>query len=137
MRNVRGVRTSFHFTKRQREKMCRYFETLSCTITNIKPTWSDGMVDETFRAFFGISSFIMGILWQHIVDSGAVAQAGYEPIHLLWTCLFLKLYSSNVVLARMCHVDPKTYRHWVWPLIRTISNLRGVVSDLLGCCAIA
>jgi hypothetical protein len=46
-----------------------------------------------------------------------------RPKHLLWTLMFLKLYSTELVLAVMARVSRKTFRKWVWLLLPVIANM--------------
>ena len=48
-----------------------------------------------------------------------------EPIHLLWTLMFLKGYHKESVNSAIAEVDEKTFRKWVWILIPEISYLEG------------
>lgn len=57
--------------------------------------------DKDFRSFFGAPIPIIQMLWNKIVDHGALAKNG-EPKHLLWALLLLKTYAPMGVLRRIC-----------------------------------
>ena len=86
-----------------------------------------------FKAHFGVSPYIICCLWNRLVeDEGAplryTGHVANSPRHLLWALLFLKLYSSESVLARICGTTEKTFRQRVWLMLISISNMRNVVS---------
>ena len=42
-------------------------------------------------------------------------------IHLFCTLMFLKFYATESVLSGMARVDEKTYRKWIWVILRTLT----------------
>ena len=61
-----------------------------------------------FKAFFGCSPRVVAALWNRI-DRKGLAPAEFLPSHLLWTLFFLKLYSSEDVLAALLGSTRKTF----------------------------
>ena len=72
-----------------------------------------------FKAMLGVSHTLAGLLWIAAFDE----TYGTEPKHLLWSLMFLKLYSSENVLASIAGVDEKTFRKWTWHWVRILSEL--------------
>ncbi len=77
-----------------------------------------------FRSHFGTSPGVCSILWDHIQPTLALdLQATFS--HLLWALMFLKVYSSESVLAGKCNaVDEKTYREKVRPIVEAIAKIK-------------
>ena len=55
-------------------------------------------------------------------------------IHLFCTLMFLKFYATESVLSGMARVDEKTYRKWIWMILRTLTMEDWV--SLVDCCQI-
>ncbi len=54
------------------------------------------------------------------------------PKHLLWTCLFLKSYGKESTNSSIAGTTQKTFRLWVWTVVKQISALEPyVVSDMV------
>jgi hypothetical protein len=75
-----------------------------------------------FRAFFGVTSYHVSLLWDMCVDKCNVP-LGSMPKHLLWSLLFLRLYSCEHVSAAMCGCDEKTFRKWSWEFVEALGRL--------------
>lgn len=67
------------------------------------------------------------------MDEDAKLPKKARPEHLLWTLLFMKLYSAENVLAPMCGCDEKTFRKWVRLMMAAIGSLDDVVRTLSVC----
>ena len=84
-----------------------------------------------FKAHFGVSPFIVCCLWNRLIEERMLSTTTEQPAsprHLLWALLFLKLYTSEEVLSRICGTTAKTFRQRVWLMLIAISGLRNVVS---------
>ena len=76
--------------------------------------------ERRFKALFGVSSEICAILWEEL----KVARlTNSKPVHLLWALLFLKNYATEDVNCEIASVDPKTFRKWVWVILKAMSNI--------------
>lgn len=63
-----------------------------------------------FRAIFGTTPMVLSLLWRFIADYSNIP-SGWEPMHILWGCLFLKIYVSEHVHSKnFGGVDRKTFR---------------------------
>jgi hypothetical protein len=63
-------------------------------------------------------------LWTMIQDNPADGlEYDFQPEHLLWALLFLKLYNSYTVLSGMCDCHEDTYSDWVWRILQAIMYL--------------
>ena len=51
-----------------------------------------------------------------------------SPKHLLWALMFLKQYNTQSFTASIVDVDEKTYRKWVWKVIKKIADIDFLVS---------
>lgn len=81
-----------------------------------------------FKAHFGVSPRVVAAIWKRI-DRRDLAPAEFLPSHLLWTLLFLKLYSCEDVLASLVGTTRLTFRKWVWIGIAILGDL-DLVSSL-------
>ena len=73
-----------------------------------------------FITFFGASYDVIFDLWELIVN---YLPRNRNPMHLMWTMLFLKQYNKDSTNASVCGCDEKTFRNWVWLYLRVISRL--------------
>ena len=91
-----------------------------------------GPEDRRFRSFFGAGVTVVLLGWQKMKDQGLIPERGLV-VHYLWALMFMKLYSNEAALCGHAGgVDPKTFRKWIWPFIRAISELEyTVVSCIL------
>ena len=76
-----------------------------------------------FRALFGVSPAVCSKVWILIQAS---TPRSFQPIHLLWGLMLLKIYASEHVNAALSGVDEKIFRKWSWKAIRAIADLRVV-----------
>ena len=104
------------------------FFSLGMTILKKKsaeiPTMNDCNL-RLFRSNFGVSPLTMRKCWTLLLMHNASAK--FKPKHLLWTCLFLKTYGKEGTHCSICDCDPKTFRRWIWTVVRAISNLEAHV----------
>jgi len=76
-----------------------------------------------FKAHFGVSPFIATCLWNHMVDERTLPVMEARPTHLLWALMFIKLYSTEAAMSRICGTTAKTFRQRVWDMLRSIATL--------------
>lgn len=74
-----------------------------------------------FRSFFGTSPIICSSLWGLLAGS---RPAYSQPKHLLWALMFLRLYNTEHIHARLAGVDEKTFRKWSWAFVREIAKIQ-------------
>lgn len=80
--------------------------------------------DQKWKSLFGISFSTMQMIWyylssfynQNISKMNCIIQ----PIHLVWTIYFSKVYPSWLVISVYFSVDPKTIRKWINIIIKMI-----------------
>jgi hypothetical protein len=60
-----------------------------------------------FDSHFGTEPKVVAIVWNMMEKP-----KGARPKHLLWTLLFLKLYSNEDVLKNMAKTSKNTFRKW-------------------------
>lgn len=68
-----------------------------------------------FRSHFGISIHTAILLWEFLKNVELPFEI--QPVHLLWTFYFLKLYNPVDVASQFWNCDCKTYRLYVWRVI--------------------
>ena len=87
---------------------------------------SPSLRDHRFRSLFGVSSRVCAVLWEYLRRHGSFQRKkGSSPKHLLWALLFLKLYGNEETHASLVGgVDRKTYRKWVWIVLKDIRRLK-------------
>jgi hypothetical protein len=90
------------------------FRLLAETITNTKSKRS-------FKAKFGTSPEVCSELWERLQPH---QPKGALPKHLLRALLFLKLYCSEDVLSDMAGTTRKTFRKWLWLMVKAISKVK-------------
>lgn len=73
-----------------------------------------------FRAIFGVSPKACSIIWNFIKYS---VPCSCLPHYLLWALIFMKGYHTEQFNAALVRTDPKTFRKWVWIILKAISNL--------------
>jgi len=78
-----------------------------------------------FKQSFGVSPIVMMQCWVLLVEHGRNTRM--KPKHLLWACLFLKTYGKEGTHCALVQCDPKTFRRWVWAVIRSISFVESLV----------
>ena len=90
--------------------------------------------DLEFRSFFGCSVAVFLSLWSLLGTTDTIPEGG-TITHLLWTLLFLKVYSNAKSLCALVGgVDPETFRKWTWLFIPAIANLEPLVVSGATCC---
>jgi len=67
-----------------------------------------------FRALFGVTPATCAYAWDRIINS---IPDGGRPEHILWTCMFFKVYATEDAHSTLTNADPKTFRKWVWHFI--------------------
>lgn len=87
----------------------------------------------SFKARFGCSPDVCSVLWE-MMSIRRTKPRNMTPKHLLWALLFMKTYNSETMLSGLLDVERKTFRKWIWLVIRQIQRLkRKVVSVILVC----
>ena len=71
----------------------------------------------SFKARFGCSPDVCSVLWE-MMSNRRSKPRNMIPKHLLWALLFLKTYNSETVLSGVLGIERKTFRKWVWTVIR-------------------
>ena len=84
----------------------------------------------TFVAYFGTTPQVCMYLWAYMMRYDYIPAHGCPP-YLLWALMFVKLYSTETVLAHMVGVTEKTYRKWVWLFLRAITKLESKVVSII------
>jgi hypothetical protein len=93
--------------------------------------------DQRFQSLFGVGPEVCDHIWHHL-SSYSWKPLRMRPKHLLWTLMFLKVYSSELVLSVMVRASRKTFRKWVWLLLPLIANTAPfVVGPLPGATKVA
>jgi len=72
---------------------------------------------------FGVSWFICEQTW-NLIDEHGFYQLTQKAEHLLWTLLFLKIYSNEKTHCSITGTTPKTFRKWVWQVLEEIGVLQ-------------
>ena len=78
--------------------------------------------DKDFRSLFGVGLQVCCQTYRLCEQSNNLPDR-CEPKFFLWALMFLKLYDTESVLARMAKTTRKTYRKWVWPVLECIARL--------------
>jgi hypothetical protein len=76
----------------------------------------------TFVSFYGTSPEIISECWE-ILESRALVEGGGKLKHLLWACMFMKLYLPEDVMCVLLNTSKPTLRKWVWKYIEGLSLL--------------
>jgi hypothetical protein len=83
--------------------------------------------ERDFRASFGCGVIVLLSLWELLMAHDMLPPGGTLE-HLLWTCMFLKVYGNQRTLCTMAGgVDQETFRKWVWKFIAAIAPLESSV----------
>jgi hypothetical protein len=87
--------------------------------------------DERFSSCFGTPSTVVAKIWNRILPAVLQDQAdgyqanGAQPKHLLWSLVFLKVYSTEAIHCSIVGwPDRNVYRKWCWYFLKKISDLR-------------
>ena len=79
--------------------------------------------DTEFRATFGCGILVFLSLWSTLEMADLLPDGGTID-HLLWTLLFLKMYSNQKALCSLAGgVDATTFRKWTKLFIASIASL--------------
>lgn len=82
-------------------------------IETVHLLFPNNFTQRAFKASFGTSLPTAVILWRVLQIHSDIIQ----PIHLLWSLEFLKVYATTDVSAFKWHCDAKTYRLYVWRVL--------------------
>lgn len=83
--------------------------------------------ERDFREFFGCGVLICLHLWRHLIAFNVLPHGGRVD-HLLWTLMFLKLYTKQQALCALAGgVDKETYRTWCRRFLSAITSLEPFV----------
>ena len=88
--------------------------------------------ERTFRALFGTSADVCSILWDYCAVHKRRPKRGMKPKHLLWALHFLKSYGTEDVLAQWADTTRKTWRKWVWIVLRIVRKYKNQVVSVFG-----
>jgi hypothetical protein len=93
------------------------------------PNRNDKAEDKTFRGFFfGAPITIILDIWNRLE---LTLENPAKPKHLLWSLVFVKVYSIEEVHCRIVGwPDPKTYQKWSWYFLEKIADLQKEVIKL-------
>ena len=102
------------------------FADLRNELTGGRGAASGTVSEHCFMATFGCNTILCAFIWNATTKPNVAV-----PIHLLWTLMFLIVYATESVLLGMTRVDEKTYRKWIWMILRTLT--RGDWVSLVDC----
>ncbi len=96
---------------------------------------SAGAKDCHFFEFFGTGPSVVSKLWIMMLDHD-IFPPDREIKHLLWTLHFLKAYPRqsavfSTVGGSTGAIDPKTFRKYMWPYIRSIVDLETTMVSMI------
>jgi len=93
------------------------------------PQKSKNEEDSIFKSHFGAGAHIIALLWNMLLPR--IDLNGALPKHLLWSLVFLKVYSTTAVHRGIVGwPDANTYRKWCWYFLEKIASLRDEVIKL-------
>ena len=97
--------------------------------------YENGLGNQTesnkFTSYFGTMPQICAHIWNRLHYHSILPKNGCV-FHQLWALMFLKMHSTEHVLAALAGVTCKTFRKWSWKFVIAISNLKPhVVSSIL------
>ena len=75
-----------------------------------------------FRSFFGISPIVCSNAYNKISKDPDFPKQT-KPYHLLWALMFLKLYSTESIVAGIAGCSEKTFRKWSWTMLNLLDRL--------------
>lgn len=102
----------------------RAFYLLSQSVLGVKDD------DRSFRAHTGTTPDVCSLIWNRI--SANEQRSSYmQPVHLLWALHFLKVYSTEDVIVSRLDTTRKTYRKWVWKVLRLICRMKREVVRII------
>ena len=80
--------------------------------------------DRTFRSLFGVSPDVCSVAWEWCRRHKQAPPHGMKGIHLLWALHFLKSYNTEDVNSTWANTTRKTWRKWVWIVLRLIRKMK-------------
>lgn len=83
-----------------------------------------------FKSFFGVSPSICAKTWNLIKSK---LPSDCQPIHLLWTLLFLKCYNTESVNHSIAGCDEKTFRKRVNQILDHLMSIKVVSVYFFSC----
>ena len=92
-------------------------------------TWSSAwscLLKHYVKSTFSISFW--SITQNVLLSMDSDEDPACRPVHLLWTLMFLKIYSTECVDAGIVNANEKSFRKWVWFLVKEVSKLEFVSS---------
>jgi len=81
--------------------------------------------ERTFRSHFGVAPIVASKCW-NMMTSGmydGYFDINFEPKHLLWALMLLKMYALEPVHAGIAKCDQKTFRKWSLLMVEAIASL--------------
>jgi len=75
-----------------------------------------------FRSFFGVSPLVCSIAFNKISEDDDFPEQS-KPYHFLWALMFLKIYSTESILAGIAGCTEKTFRKWSWKMLDLLQRL--------------
>ena len=82
-----------------------------------------------FRSLFGAPPVVCASLFRRCRRLEGPNRVD-QPIHLLWTMAFLKLYITGNAFAKMFKVSKRTFFYYVWPGVSAIASLKPSVVSI-------
>lgn len=113
-------RASDSIARVKMERTCYIFQREAERI--IKSGAGDGF-PEDFRSLFGVGLDVCVTAWNLCVASHRLPFKCRHH-HFLWALTFLRIYGTEKLLCRIVGTTRKTYRKWVWPIIRCLASLK-------------
>ena len=88
-----------------------------------KKTRCMNTVSHRWVSWFGLDPGLCSFLWNELRGYRRNSRKKAKEHHLLWALTFLKCYTTNAVHASKLTIDEKTFRKWVWFILKGISML--------------
>jgi hypothetical protein len=84
--------------------------------------------DTRFCGYFGVSAEVVVEVWEMMEELDCLPPLPQFE-HYLWTLTFMRLYpeNDNALSSTLGGSDPKTIWKYIWPMIKSIFDLEGVV----------
>jgi hypothetical protein len=84
--------------------------------------------DTRFCGFFGFSAEVVVVAWEMMEELDCLSPS-HQFEDYLWMLAFMQLYPANekALLSMLGGSDPKTIWKFIWPMIKSIIDLEGVV----------
>jgi hypothetical protein len=96
-----------------------------CTLGTLLP---GSLEDTRFCGYFGFSAEVVVEAWEMIEKLDCLPPSPQFE-HYLWALAFMRLYPANdkALLSTLGGSDPKTIWKYIWPMIKSVFDLEGVV----------